>query len=151
MQDLDELLLREHGRLDERILHTGASEKVLSRSAHETLREAGYRAGERLEIRRQPRLEPAREVNVREGIRHLGRHRFLDRRIRDQLLRGLLELTRVERLPFDVRREDAHDGQQDADDKEHASPDDAAPGGRVDCRGGGHGEFLSSRSRAAGG
>ena len=126
VQHLDELLLREHGSFDERVLDSRPGEKVLRRRAHEALGEAGDRAREGLEVRRQLGLERSREVDVRERIGHLGRHRLLNRRIGDQLLRGLLELARVERLALDVRREDAEDQQQHAEDEEDAGGDDAA-------------------------
>ena len=139
VQNLDELLLREHGEVDERVLDARPGEKVLRRRAHEALGEAGDRARERLEVRRQLGLERAREVDVRERIGHLSRHRLLDRRIGDELLRGLPELARVERLALDVRREDAEDQEEHAEHEQDAGGDDPATRGGVGCGGGGHG------------
>ena len=130
VQDLDELLLREHGEVDERVLDARPGEKVLRRRAHEALGETGDRARKGLEVRRQLGLERAREVDVRERIGHLSRHRLLDRRIGDELLRGLPELARVERLALDVRREDAEDQQEHAEHEQDAGGDDAATRGR---------------------
>ena len=139
VQHLDELLLREHGEVDERVLDARPGEEVLRRRAHEALGETGDRAREGLEVRRQLGLERAREVDVRERIGHLSRHRLLDRRIGDELLRGLPELAGVQRLALDVRREDAEDQQEHAEHEQDAGGDDAAPRGRVGCGGGGHG------------
>ncbi|MCY7302962.1 MAG: hypothetical protein LH654_07965, partial [Thermoleophilia bacterium] len=60
-------------------------------------------------------LELARDVDVLvERVDHHRGDLLLDRRARDQLLRGLLELIGIERLALDVGRENADDREQGA-------------------------------------
>ena len=135
MEHLHELGLGRRGDLDERVLSPRPGDELLRGPVDELSRDAGERAGERLEVFGQPALELGREVDVGvERVDELRRHLLLDRGARDQLLRGLLELVGIERLALHVGRENADDGEEDAENEQYARTDDPTSRRRLHFR-----------------
>ena len=89
LEHLDDLALRERRRRDEERLDAGPPEQLRRGPVDHLLPETRDRRGQRLEVRRQLLLELGRDVDVRvQLVDHRLRDLILDRRVRDQLLRG---------------------------------------------------------------
>ena len=122
----------------------GRASSSMRRAVGELAREPRDRSREALQVRRQLAVSSVETSTFEYSASTMTAATCcLDLRVRDQLLRGLLELLLVERLALDVRREDADNGQQDAEDEEGAGGDDAAArGGGAGSGSCGHGRFL---------